>query len=73
VAGQGGASAQKSPRADEARLIKQLKEDNVAGMKHDIRDNRGGSREAAHDLSGHFIEDGPDVQVKNFAGKIRQS
>ena len=71
IAGEGdGSDGFKSSTADVARLLKKLKEENVAGIVLDLRRNGGGSLEEAINLTGLFIKEGPVVQVKDYTGKI---
>lgn len=45
--------------------LERLKALNVNGIILDLRNNGGGSLQDAVDMSGHFFEKGPVVQVKN--------
>lgn len=45
--------------------IEKLKKSNVRGIVLDLRDNGGGSLQAAIEIAGLFIETGPVVQVKS--------
>ena len=56
---------------DVARLIEQLKQQNVQGIVLDLRHNGGGYLTEAIDLAGLFIKSGPVVQVKNYDGAIQ--
>jgi len=60
-----------SASKDVARLIEDLKKQNVKGMVLDLRHNGGGYLTEAIDLAGLFISRGPVVQVKNSAGEIQ--
>ncbi|HMJ89724.1 MAG TPA: carboxy terminal-processing peptidase, partial [Candidatus Acidoferrum sp.] len=60
----------KSTTTDVAKLLKKLKEENVAGIILDLRRNGGGSLEEAINLTGLFIKKGPVVQVKDPDGRI---
>ncbi len=51
--------------------LQRLKEEQVAGLILDLRNNGGGSLTDAVSLTGLFIETGPVVQVRNGDGKIR--
>lgn len=62
-----GASASK----DVAALIDQLKTAGVKGMVLDLRGNGGGFLTEAIDVAGLFINSGPVVQVRNYAGQIQ--
>lgn len=57
----GGRTASEDVRLE---LIK-LKEEGVDGILLDLRGNGGGSLKDAIDMTGHFIESGPVVQVKS--------
>ncbi len=56
---------------DVARLIEELKQENVQGMVLDLRRNGGGYLTEAIELAGLFIRQGPVVQVKNYNGEIQ--
>jgi len=56
---------------DVARLIEQLSQQGIQGLVLDLRRNGGGYLTEAIDLAGVFIQKGPVVQVKNFAGEIQ--
>ena len=49
---------------DMEQEIERLKEENVAGLLIDLRNNGGGSLKTAVEISGLFINKGPIVQVK---------
>lgn len=52
--------------AEDVRLeIEKLKEQDVEGIIFDLRNNGGGSLQAAIDIVGLFIDKGPVVQVKD--------
>ncbi|MCZ6888069.1 MAG: carboxy terminal-processing peptidase [Gammaproteobacteria bacterium] len=55
----------KSTTRDVRRLIDELKEEGVAGIVIDLRNNGGGSLQEADTLTGLFIKSGPTVQVKS--------
>ncbi len=59
-----------SATQDVARLIEQLKEAGMRGLVLDLRRNGGGFLSEAIDLAGLFINRGPVVQVKNYAGEV---
>lgn len=69
LAGEGGAgevamkAAPRSTSVDVARLLKKLRQENVAGIILDLRRNGGGSLEEAIKLTGLFIKRGPVVQA----------
>jgi carboxyl-terminal processing protease len=60
----------KSASRDVAKLIGELKQDNVEGVLIDLRDNGGGSLSEAIDLTGLFVGKGPVVQQLDAAGKV---
>jgi carboxyl-terminal processing protease len=64
-------SEKTSASKDVARLIEQLKQQNVQGIVLDLRHNGGGYLTEAIDLAGLFIKSGPVVQVKNYDGAIQ--
>lgn len=49
---------------DVKKEIEKLKESNVEGIIMDLRNNGGGSLQEAVEIVGHFIPQGPVVQVK---------
>jgi carboxyl-terminal processing protease len=60
----------RSSTRDVERLIGELKEQGVAGIVVDLRNNGGGSLLEATTLTGLFIDKGPVVQVRNASGRI---
>ena len=62
----------KSATRDVARLIGELKKQNVDGILVDLRNNGGGSLSEAIDLTGLFVGKGPVVQVRNATGRIEE-
>ncbi|MGK6317731.1 carboxy terminal-processing peptidase [Neorhizobium sp. DT-125] len=56
---------------DVAKLLGELKQENVDGVLIDLRDNGGGSLAEAIDLTGLFVGKGPVVQQRNAEGKIK--
>lgn len=56
---------------DVAKLIDQLKAAGIEGMVLDLRRNGGGYLAEAINVTGLFIEQGPVVQVKDYAGHIQ--
>ena len=60
-----------SASKDVARLIEQLKKQNVEGLILDLRHNGGGYLTEAIELAGLFINKGPVVQVKDYQGSIQ--
>ncbi|EJT06510.1 carboxy terminal-processing peptidase [Rhizobium sp. CCGE 510] len=60
----------KSASRDVAKLLGELKEENVDSVLIDLRNNGGGSLDEAIDLTGLFIGNGPVVQQRAGNGKI---
>jgi carboxyl-terminal processing protease len=60
----------RSASRDVAKLLGELKQDNVDGVLIDLRDNGGGSLSEAIDLTGLFVGKGPVVQQRNADGKV---
>ncbi|MFK8016086.1 MAG: carboxy terminal-processing peptidase [Gammaproteobacteria bacterium] len=56
---------------DVARHIKALKEEGVAGVIMDLRNNGGGQLSEAVGLTGLFIDKGPIVQLREHNGQLR--
>jgi len=54
---------------DVKKELAKMKEENVAGILLDLRNNGGGSLRDVVGMAGLFIEDGPIVQVKQKQGK----
>lgn len=61
----------RSASRDVARLLGELKQENVDGVLVDLRDNGGGSLSEAIDLTGLFVGKGPVVQQRNAEGKVK--
>lgn len=59
----------KSTSRDVAKIIEELKTDNIEGLIIDLRGNGGGFLNEAVDLTGLFIDKGPVVQVRNSTGR----
>ena len=59
-------------RSDVAKLLGELKKQNVEGVLVDLRNNGGGSLSEATDLTGLFIGKGPVVQVRSANGRIEE-
>ncbi len=59
----------RSTTRDVAKLIDQLKAQDIDGLIIDLRNNGGGSLQEADTLTGLFIETGPTVQVKSARRK----
>jgi carboxyl-terminal processing protease len=60
----------RSASRDVAKLLGELKQDNVDGVLIDLRDNGGGSLSEAIDLTGLFVGKGPVVQQRGTDGKV---
>lgn len=60
---------EKRSSTDMAMELDKLKKENVDGIVLDLRFNPGGSLSDVVDISGHFIKDGPIVQVKSREDK----
>ncbi len=56
---------------DTREAITELKNQGIAGLILDLRNNGGGSLVDAVDITGLFIDDGPVVQVRNSQGMKR--
>ncbi len=61
----------KSASRDVAKLLKELKSDNVDSLLIDLRNNGGGSLEEAVNLTGLFINQGPVLQERDSKGNIK--
>ncbi|MDQ0134685.1 carboxyl-terminal processing protease [Neorhizobium galegae] len=61
----------RSASRDVAKLLGELKRENVDGVLIDLRDNGGGSLAEAIDLTGLFVGKGPVVQQRDAEGKIK--
>lgn len=61
----------KSATRDVARLLEELKKDNVDSVLIDLRNNGGGALTEAVELTGLFIGKGPVVQERNSSGAVR--
>ena len=66
-----GEADYKSATRDVARLLAELKRDNVDSVLIDLRNNGGGALTEAVDLTGLFIGKGPVVQQRNSQGAIK--
>lgn len=60
-----------SASLDIAQLITRLQASGIKGLVLDLRRNGGGFLAEAIDVAGLFINRGPVVQVKNYAGQIQ--
>ena len=67
---QRGKKDYKSVTRDVKRCIDSLNALSVDGIIIDLRNNGGGSLQEAIDLTGLFIETGPEVQIKSSSGRI---
>jgi carboxyl-terminal processing protease len=65
-----GARDYRSATRDVARLLDDLKKDQVDSVLIDLRNNGGGSLVEAVELTGLFIDKGPVVQQRNAGGRI---
>jgi carboxyl-terminal processing protease len=62
----------RSATRDVAKLLNDLKKQNVDGVLIDLRNDGGGSLSEAIDLTGLFVGHGPVVQVRNAGGRIEE-
>ena len=60
----------RSATRDVARLLQELKKDNVDSVLIDLRNNGGGALTEAVELTGLFIGKGPVVQQRNSQGAV---
>ncbi|WLS04955.1 carboxy terminal-processing peptidase [Shinella oryzae] len=60
----------KGASRDVAKLLRELKQEEVDGVLIDLRGNGGGSLAEAINLTGLFVGKGPVVQQRNAEGKI---
>jgi carboxyl-terminal processing protease len=70
AARQRGEQDYKSASHDVARLLGDLKKEQVDGVLIDLRNNGGGSLGEAVELTGLFIDTGPVVQRRDASGEI---
>jgi carboxyl-terminal processing protease len=61
----------RSATSDVAKLLGELKAQNVDGVVMDLRENGGGSLVEAVELTGLFIDKGPVVQVRESGGRVQ--
>jgi carboxyl-terminal processing protease len=61
----------RSASRDVAKLLRELKQENVDGVLIDLRNNGGGSLTEAINLTGLFVGKGPVVQQRDSEGKIK--
>lgn len=62
----------RSTTRDVANLLRELQDEDVAGIILDLRNNGGGSLQEATMLTDLFIDQGPVVQIKEADGRISQ-
>ena len=60
----------RSTTRDVRRLLSELKDKNLDGLIIDLRGNGGGSLSESLELTGLFIESGPIIQTRDYAGNI---
>ncbi len=70
-AGAQGGGQFKSAAVDVGRVIDQLEKEGVDVFVIDLRNNGGGALTEAIEVSGHFIDRGPVVQVKEPSGNVQ--
>ena len=70
LSGSASRSKQNYVSDDAAKLIKKLKEEKIAGLILDLRNNPGGSLEEAIKFTGLFIKDGPVVLARDSNGRF---
>ncbi len=60
----------RSTTRDVAKLLTELKSENIDGLVLDLRNDGGGYLPEATELTGLFIEHGPVVQVRDTTGRL---
>ena len=60
----------RSTTRDVAKLLKELKSENIDGLVLDLRNDGGGYLPEATELTGLFIDHGPVVQVRDTTGRL---
>ena len=60
----------RSTTRDVAKLLKELKGENIDGLVLDLRNDGGGYLPEATELTGLFIDHGPVVQVRDTTGRL---
>jgi len=60
----------RSTTRDVAKLLKELKSENIDGLVLDLRNDGGGYLPEATALTGLFIDHGPVVQVRDTTGRL---
>ncbi|AMV17556.1 carboxy terminal-processing peptidase [Planctomyces sp. SH-PL14] len=68
---QGGAENFKSAAKDMELVLQNFAREGVDAVIVDLRDNGGGALSEAIEVSGHFLDQGPVVQVKEPNGRVR--
>ncbi len=61
----------KSAAKDLEAVLQNFNREGVDGVVIDLRDNGGGALSEAIEVSGHFLDEGPVVQVKEPNGRVR--
>ena len=69
TAKQAGDPNYRSTTRDVKKLLENLKQQSVAGVIVDLRNNGGGSLQEAYELFGLFISRGPVVQIQSAGGR----
>jgi len=69
TAKQAGDPNYRSTTRDVKKLLENLKQQGVAGVIVDLRNNGGGSLQEAYELFGLFISRGPVVQIQSAGGR----
>jgi carboxyl-terminal processing protease len=62
----------KSATADVRKILKEFNSKHIDGLVLDLRRNGGGALSEAESLTGLFIDQGPVLQVKDSAGRVKQ-
>ena len=70
LSGSASRSKQNYVSDDAAKLIMKLKQEKIAGLILDLRNNPGGSLEEAIKFTGLFIKDGPVVLARDSSGRF---
>ncbi|HWL08651.1 MAG TPA: carboxy terminal-processing peptidase [Planctomicrobium sp.] len=70
-AGAQGGGQFKSAAVDVGKVLDQFERDGVDAIIVDLRNNGGGALTEAIEVSGHFIDRGPVVQVKDPSGAVQ--
>jgi carboxyl-terminal processing protease len=60
----------RSTTRDVAKILKELKGENIDGLVLDLRDDGGGYLPEATGLTGLFIDHGPVVQLRDTSGRL---